>query len=125
MGYAARAKRSNGDKRQAREARADARQMQATEWGGDDVPFLPRSIAEEPQYGAAAVAQPANKAERPGWGTGALGTAKDVAALLQVHAKTVERWRRLHGLPCLRLGGSLRYVLSDVLRWASARKEGA
>lgn len=48
----------------------------------------------------------------------------DVAGMFRVHGKTVERWRRLDGLPCLRIRGTVRYDLSDVLRWASARKEG-
>ena len=48
----------------------------------------------------------------------------DVAGMFRVHGKTVERWRKLDGLPCLRIRGTVRYDLSDVLRWASARKEG-
>jgi len=51
-------------------------------------------------------------------------TTEDVAGIFQVHPKTVERWRKRHKLPCLIVGGSVRYDLSDVLRWASARKEG-
>lgn len=49
---------------------------------------------------------------------------EDVATIFQVHPKTVERWRKRHGLPCVVAGGTVRYDLSDVLRWASARKEG-
>ena len=48
----------------------------------------------------------------------------DLARMFGVHAKTIERWRKLDGLPCLRIRGTVRYDLSDVLRWASARKEG-
>lgn len=48
----------------------------------------------------------------------------DLARMFSVHAKTIERWRRLERLPCLRIRGTVRYDLSDVLRWASARKEG-
>ena len=51
-------------------------------------------------------------------------TTEDVARIFQVHPKTVERWRKQHNLPCLHPGGCVRYDLSDVLRWASARKEG-
>ena len=51
-------------------------------------------------------------------------TKPEVAQLLRVDRKTVERWARDHGLPCERMVGSVRYVLSDVLRWASARREG-
>jgi excisionase family DNA binding protein len=51
-------------------------------------------------------------------------TGEEIADVLRVHVKTVERWRRRLGLPCLRLGGTIRYELSDVCDWASARKEG-
>jgi len=51
-------------------------------------------------------------------------TVSEVAQIFRVHAKTIERWRRRDNLPCERLGGVIRYRLSDVLRWASARKEG-
>ncbi len=56
------------------------------------------------------------------WRLVRLGTVRDVAQLFRVHWKTVELWRRKGGLPCVREGGVIRYVLSDVLRWASARK---
>ena len=49
---------------------------------------------------------------------------EDVAELFRVHPKTIERWCKRHGLPCTRLGGVRRFEVSDVLRWASARKEG-
>lgn len=52
-----------------------------------------------------------------------LATGEEVAQYLRVHLKTVERWRKTLGLPCLRIGGRIRYVLGDVTRWASARKE--
>ncbi len=48
----------------------------------------------------------------------------DVARIFRVHEKTIETWRRRDRLPCLKVGGSVRFDLSDVLRWASARKEG-
>ncbi len=60
----------------------------------------------------------------PGSSFGSLARTEDVAALLRVHPKTVERMRKRDGLPCLRIGGSVRHDLSDVLRWASARREG-
>lgn len=53
-----------------------------------------------------------------------LARTRDMARLFGVHPKTIERWRKLDGLPCLRIRGTVRYDLSDVLRWASARKEG-
>ena len=52
-----------------------------------------------------------------------LATSQEVAQYLRVHVKTVERWRRLHGLPCLKIGGRIRYDVSDVTRWASAHRE--
>lgn len=61
---------------------------------------------------------------RPKRGVEPLAKVREVADVLGVHPKTIERWRKKNGLPCLRLGGSIRYEISDVLRWASARKEG-
>ena len=53
-----------------------------------------------------------------------LATGAEVALYLGVHVKTVERWRKGLGLPCMKLGGRIRYRLQDVAYWASARKEG-
>ena len=54
-----------------------------------------------------------------------LWTIRDVAAYLHVHEKTVARWLRSGRLPCVRIGSRLRFDRQDVLRWVSARKEGA
>ena len=51
-------------------------------------------------------------------------TATQVAEYLGVHRKTIYAWIRTRGLPCVRLGGCLRFRWDDVLRWASAREEG-
>ena len=51
-------------------------------------------------------------------------TIEDVAAMFRVHRKTIERWIKRYGLPCFRTGGVRRFAIGDVLRWASARKEG-
>jgi hypothetical protein len=53
-----------------------------------------------------------------------LAKTADIAKLLAVHPKTVERLRRTEKLPWIRISGSVRYDISDVLRWVSARKEG-
>lgn len=58
------------------------------------------------------------------WQAAIMGTVREVAKMFRVHWKTVENWRRREGLPCVRIRGVIRYDLSDVLRWASARKEG-
>ena len=58
------------------------------------------------------------------WTRARLGTVYDVAALFRVHWKTAELWRRKVGLPYIQVGGVIRYALSDVLAWASARKRG-
>ena len=54
---------------------------------------------------------------------GTLWTAKDAARHLLVHVKTVYKYHRTRGLPCVRVGGRIRFLRSDVLRWASARRE--
>jgi len=53
-----------------------------------------------------------------------LATGDEVALYLGVHLKTVERWRKQYSLPCMRIGGRIRYRLQEVAYWASARKEG-
>lgn len=61
---------------------------------------------------------------RDPWRAMRLGTVQDVARMFAVHFKTVERWRLRDGLPCIRVGGVIRYPLGDILRWASARRVG-
>lgn len=52
-----------------------------------------------------------------------LMTSKEVASYLGVtHHKTVERWVRERGLPCVRLGRNLRFRLGDVLRWRAQQE---
>ncbi len=51
-------------------------------------------------------------------------TIEEVAGVFKVHRKTIERWIKRYGFPCFRTGGVRRFVIGDVLRWASARKEG-
>lgn len=80
------------------------------EWDGFDQPG-PRLEAKEAEAWRKAAAS--------------LGTVADVAKLFRVHFKTVERWRKRDGLPCIRVGGVIRYPLGDILRWASARRVGA
>ncbi len=52
------------------------------------------------------------------WRLAQLGTVRQVADMLQVHWKTVERWRRRNGLPFVRFQGTIRYERDAVLRWA-------
>lgn len=54
----------------------------------------------------------------------ALWNVRRTAAFLGVHPKTVHRWRRSHGLPCVVIGSRVRFRPSDVTKWVSARKEG-
>jgi excisionase family DNA binding protein len=50
-------------------------------------------------------------------------TSKDLAPLVGVtHPKTVERWVREKGLPCVRIGRSLRFRRGDVLRWLAQQE---
>lgn len=51
-------------------------------------------------------------------------SSKEIAPYVGVtHPKTVERWVREKGLPCVRVGRNLRFRLGDVLRWLAQRKE--
>ncbi len=59
------------------------------------------------------------------WRRVRLGTVTDAARVFAVHWKTIELWRRKDGLPFFRKGGVIRYMLGDVLAWASAHGKGA
>lgn len=49
-------------------------------------------------------------------------TSKDVAALLQVSASTLCRWRESHqGPPWIKLGGIPRYRALDLSRWTESQ----
>ncbi len=51
-------------------------------------------------------------------------TSKEIAPIVGVrHHKTVERWAREKGFPCVRIGRNLRFRPGDVLRWLAQRKE--
>ena len=53
-----------------------------------------------------------------------LMSSKEIAPYLGItHPKTVERWVREKGVPCVRVGRNLRFRLGDVLRWLAQRKE--
>ena len=62
-------------------------------------------------------AQPPREAE-------SLMTLPEVAALLRMSTRSVRRLVAYRRFPCLRIGRSLRFTRSDVLRWLAARKEG-
>lgn len=51
-------------------------------------------------------------------------TVEEVAARLRIHPKTVLRYVRSRSrpLPCVRLGGRLRFRASDVDRWLGGRE---
>ena len=52
-------------------------------------------------------------------------TIKQVADLFQLSTRTIYNLIPPRGsLPCARVGGSLRFLRGDVLRWFEARKEG-
>ena len=53
-----------------------------------------------------------------------LEPSKEIAPIVGVrHHKTVERWAREKGFPCVRIGRNLRFRPGDVLRWLAQRKE--
>jgi len=51
-------------------------------------------------------------------------TAHEVARLFHLHVKTVHRYRKCCGLPCIRVGGVVRFDSSQVARWLDSRREG-
>lgn len=51
-----------------------------------------------------------------------LWTVREVAKFLGFHEKTVYLWVARGELPCVRVGGRLRFRASDLLRWVDAQK---
>jgi excisionase family DNA binding protein len=49
----------------------------------------------------------------------ALWTASDVAEFLAISERTVRAWQLDHKLPFLKIGGTVRFVPSEVRDWAS------
>ena len=51
-------------------------------------------------------------------------TSKEIAPYLGIqHHKTVEKWAKTKGLPCIRQGRNLRFRVGDVRRWLAQREE--
>ena len=50
-----------------------------------------------------------------------LMTCSQVAELLHLHPKTVERWARDGKLPCIRVARMIRFRSSDIASWAERR----
>jgi excisionase family DNA binding protein len=44
-------------------------------------------------------------------------SSKEVGLMLGRHHKTVEKWTRTRGLPCVRTGRSLGFRRGDIRRW--------
>ncbi len=44
-------------------------------------------------------------------------TRQEVAELLGVTVHTIDNYRRLHGLPYIKIANTVRFVLQDVLEW--------
>jgi excisionase family DNA binding protein len=53
-----------------------------------------------------------------------LRTVADVAEYLAVSPRTVHRWIKELGLPCYRVGGSLRFRHSEIKTWLSKFRQG-
>jgi excisionase family DNA binding protein len=52
-------------------------------------------------------------------------TTRQVAELLQLHPKTVERMARAARIPSLRVCGRVRFRPSDIASWLAAREDRA
>jgi len=50
-------------------------------------------------------------------------TVVELADLLQLNAKTVERMARAGRLPSVRVGGRVRFRPSDIASWMAARED--
>lgn len=49
---------------------------------------------------------------------------REAADVLGVSVRTVFDWRENHGLPCVRIGRTVRYPLAGLERWAADLAEG-
>ena len=84
---------------------------------------MQRKKAAETEEKLAAIAAELTK-RSSGQRTDGLLTSKEIAPYVGVtHPKTVERWVREKGLPCVRIGRNLRFDLGDVRRWLAQQKE--
>lgn len=54
-----------------------------------------------------------------------LWTVADVAEYLGVSERTVRTWQRTRRLPCLRIGGTVRFRAVDIVAWADCSCESA
>ena len=50
-------------------------------------------------------------------------TTPEIAELLRLHTKTIERMARAGRLPSLRVFGRLRYRRSDIASWLAAKED--
>lgn len=78
-----------------------------------------------PERGASETAAPIqDTATRPTpAGLQPLLTVGEVAALLRLSNKTVQRLVASRRLPCVRIGRRVRFTAADVLRFVAARKD--
>jgi excisionase family DNA binding protein len=84
--------------------------------------FEPRTGAERGALGgvSAASQHEAPRAESP---LEKLLTACELAEVLRLHAKTIERMARGGRIPSVRVGGRLRFKPSDIASWLAARED--
>lgn len=52
-----------------------------------------------------------------------LWTVADVADYLGVSERTVRTWQRTRRLPCVRIGGTIRFTPCEVVAWAAIHRE--
>lgn len=48
-------------------------------------------------------------------------TAREAAEALSVTERTLWNWTASHGLPCVRIGRSLRYSVDELRKWIDSR----
>jgi excisionase family DNA binding protein len=53
-----------------------------------------------------------------------LMSVKELADLMGSHAQTIYKWTRQHKLPCIRVGGRLKYDPVATAGWLRARSVG-
>lgn len=51
-------------------------------------------------------------------------TVPELAEWLRLRPSTIYSWAAAGRIPCVRIGGRIRFSRGEILRWIEARKEG-
>jgi excisionase family DNA binding protein len=61
--------------------------------------------------------------QQPIQSTPSLWRKSEAVEYLQTNVRTLDHWRRTAGLPCIKLGGSVRFRREDLDEWIAEHRE--